>query len=105
MRTIEEGREVVFDVAPGQVLFLAPYTWICPVPRVAYRSFSVIFRHDSTRLTVHERRAAAADGTVPSRYLAQWRTQETLGPKGDHLLQLLREPPAAVNGRRKKKAS
>jgi AraC-like DNA-binding protein len=98
--TIEDGREVGFDVAPGQALFLAPYTWICPVPRVAYRSFSVIFRPDSTRLTVHERRAAAADGTVPSRYLAQWRTQETLGTKGEHLLQLLREPPARRLGER-----
>ncbi|MBI4626846.1 MAG: helix-turn-helix transcriptional regulator [Verrucomicrobia bacterium] len=98
--TIEDGREVVFDVAPGQVLFLAPFTWICPVPRVAYRSFSVIFRPDSTRLTVHARRAAAADGTVPSRYLAQWRTQETLGAKGERLLQLLRDPPAARLGAR-----
>lgn len=98
--TLEQGREVLFELAPGQVLFLAPYTWICPVPRMAYRSLGVIFRHDSTRLTVHARRAAAADGTVPSRYLAQWRTQETLGAKGDHLLQLLREPPAARLGAR-----
>ncbi|MSU65932.1 MAG: AraC family transcriptional regulator [Opitutus sp.] len=98
--TMEEGREVVFDLLPGQVLFLAPFTWICPVPRMAYRSLGVIFRRDSTRLTVHARRAASADGTVPSRYLAQWRTQETLGPKGEHLLQLLREPPAARLGER-----
>lgn len=98
--TIENDREVVFDVAAGQVLFLAPYTWICPVPRVAYRSLGIIFRNDSTRLTVHARRAAAADGTVPSRYLAQWRTQETLGAKGEHLLELLSEPPAGRLGER-----
>ncbi|MSU48283.1 MAG: AraC family transcriptional regulator [Opitutus sp.] len=98
--TMEDGQEVVFDLAPGQVLFLAPYTWICPVPRVAYRSLGVIFRPDSTRLTVHARSAVASDGTVPSRYIAQWRTQETLGPKGDHLLQLLREPPAVRLGGR-----
>ena len=96
--TIENDNEVLLDVAPGQVLFLAPYTWICPVPRVAYRSLGVIFRSDSTRLTIHARGAPAADGTIPSRYVAQWRTLETLGAKGEHLLRLLREPPAARLG-------
>jgi AraC-like DNA-binding protein len=92
--TIENGKEVMFDLAPGQVLFLAPYTWICPVPRMAYRSLGVVFRSDSTRLTIHARRGMKSDGTIPSRYVAEWRTQETLGVKGDHLLQLLRESPA-----------
>lgn len=98
--TIEKDKEVIFDVAPGQILFLAPYTWICPVPRVAYRSLGVILRADSTRLTIHARRAMAADGTIPSRYLAEWRTQETLGSAGDHLLELLRQPPAERLGER-----
>lgn len=98
--TMEEGREVVFDLAPGQVLFLAPYTWICPVPRGAYQSLGVVFRPDSTRLTIHARRGVASDGTIPSRYLAQWRTLETLGAKGDHLLQLLREPATERLGAR-----
>ncbi len=98
--TMENDQEVSFDVGPGQVLFLAPYTWICPVPRASYRSLGVVFRPDSTRLTIHARRAMTADGTIPSRYLAQWRTLETLGAKGDHLLQLLREPPAARLGGR-----
>ncbi len=98
--TIEKDREIVFDLAPGQVLFLAPCTWICPVPHAAYRSLGVIFRPDSTRLTIHARRAMAADGRIQSRYLAQWRTQETLGPKGDHLLQLLRGARAERLGER-----
>ncbi len=98
--TIENDQEVLIDLAPGQVLFLAPYTWICPVPRVAYRSLGVVFRPDSTRLTIHARSAMAADGTIESRYLAQWRTLETLGAKGEHLLQLLREPPAEPLGER-----
>lgn len=98
--TIEDGREVMLDLAAGQVLFLAPCTWICPVPRTAYRSLGVVFRPDSTRLTIHARRAVAPDGTIPSRYLAQWRTLETLGVKGEHLLQLLREAPAARLGDR-----
>jgi hypothetical protein len=42
--TIEDGKESMFDVAAGQVLFLAPCTWICPVPRMAYRSLGVIMR-------------------------------------------------------------
>lgn len=98
--TLEQDREVSIDLAPGQVLFLAPYTWICPVPRAAYRSLGVVFRPDSTRLTIHARRAVTASGAIPSRYLAQWRTLETLGPKGDHLLALLREPPAPGLGER-----
>jgi AraC-like DNA-binding protein len=98
--TIEDEREAVFDLLPGQVLFLAPYTWICPVPRTAYQSLGVVFRPDSTRLTIHARRGMAADGSIPSRYVAQWRTLETLGPKGDHLLHLLRLSPAERLGER-----
>lgn len=97
---MEQEREITFDLLPGQVLFLAPYTWICPVPRVAYRSLGIVFRPDSTRLTIHARRAMTAAGAIPGRYLAQWRTQETLGAKGEHLLALLREPPAARLGER-----
>jgi AraC-like DNA-binding protein len=98
--TIENGQELVFDVAAGQVLFLAPCTWICPVPRTPYQSLGVVFRPDSTRVTLHARRAMTADGAIPSRYLAEWRTQETLGAKGEHLLHLLREAPAARLGER-----
>lgn len=97
---IEQDKEVVFDLAPGQVMFLSPHTWICPVPRSPYRSLGVIFRPDSTRLTIHARRGMKADGTIPGRYLAQWRTLETLGAKGDHLLQLLREEPTQRLGER-----
>lgn len=97
---MEQGREITFDLLPGQVLFLAPYTWICPVPRAAYRSLGVVLRPDSTRLTIHARRAMTTDGAVPGRYLAQWRTHETLGTKGEHLLELLREPPAERLGER-----
>lgn len=92
--TIENDKEVLLHVVPGQMLFLAPYTWICPVPREAYRSLGVIFRPDSTRLMIHARRAMAADGTISCRYVAQWRTAETLGSKGEHLLGLFREEPA-----------
>ena len=98
--TMENDAEVLLELAPGQVMFLAPYTWICPLPRIAYRSLGVVFRPDSTRLTIHARKGMAPDGTIPSRYLAQWRTLETLGAKGDHLLQLLREPPAEPLGDR-----
>jgi AraC-like DNA-binding protein len=98
--TIEKDAELLIELAPGQVMFLAPYTWICPVPRSPYRSLGVVFRADSSRLTIHARKGVAADGTIPSQYIAQWRTLETLGAKGDHLLQLLREPPAAPLGER-----
>ncbi len=97
---LEQGREITFDLAAGQVLFLAPYTWICPVPRAAYRSLGVVFRPDSTRLTIHARRAMTAGGAIPGRYVAQWRTQETLGARGEHLFELLREPPAERLGER-----
>ncbi len=96
--TVENGHEVVFDLAAGQVLFLAPYTWICPVPRTPYRSLGVVLRADSTRLTVHSRRGIARDGTIACRYHAQWGTLETLGAKGEHLLQLLRAEPTVRLG-------
>jgi len=98
--TIENDREVLLDLAPGQVMFLAPYTWICPLPRSPYRSLGVVLRPNSTRLTIHARNAMAADGTISSSYIAQWRTLETLGAKGDHLLQWLREPPTERLGER-----
>ncbi len=98
--TIENDQELVFDVAAGQVLFLGPRTWICPVPRTPYQSLGVVFRPDSTRVTIHGRRALTPEGIIPSQYLAEWRTQETLGPKGDHLLALLREAPAERLGQR-----
>jgi len=98
--TIEDEREVLFDIGPGQVLFLAPYTWICPVPRSAYRSMGVILRSDSTRVTLHERERMGKNGSIPSRYLSQWRAQETLGEKGHHLIELLRQPPSERLGNR-----
>lgn len=98
--TIEDDRELVFDISAGQALFLAPRTWICPVPRTPYQSLGVVFRPDSTRVTIHARRPMTKEGVIPSRYLAEWRTLETLGAKGEHLLQLLREPPAEKLGPR-----
>ena len=98
--TVEDGREVLFDVVPGQVLFLAPCTWICPVPRERYRSLGVILRPDSTRVTLHERESLQRNRTVASRYLAQWRAEQTLGTKGTHLLPLLADAPAARLGER-----
>lgn len=98
--TMQQGKEVLFDLAPGQVLFLAPYTWICPVPRAPYRSLGVVLRNDSTRLTIHARGAITPEGTIASRYLAQWRTLDTLGSKGDHLLHLLRDPSPGRLGER-----
>lgn len=98
--TMQQDKEILFDLAPGQVLFLAPYTWICPVPRAPYRSLGVVLRSDSTRLTIHARGGITPEGTIPSRYLAQWRTLETLGAKGEHLLQLLREPLPGKLGER-----
>jgi AraC-like DNA-binding protein len=98
--TDEHDREVVFDLEAGQVMFLAPFTWICPVPRTPYRSLGVVLRPDSTRLTIYSRQGIARDGTVSGRYLAQWRTLETLGAKGEHLLELLRAAPNPRLGER-----
>lgn len=98
--TVEKDRELVFELAPGQVMFLAPYTWICPVPRTPYRSLGVVLRPDSTRLTIYRRQGMARDGTIAGGYLAQWHTLETLGAKGEHFLQLLRGEPGARLGER-----
>lgn len=95
---IEQGREQVVDAEPGSILFLAPCTWICPIPLEPYRSLGVVFRPDSTRLTIHERRAMAGDGSIACNYVAQWRTAETLGAKGGCLLQLFREDAPARLG-------
>lgn len=86
---IENDQEMIFDLVPGQALFLAPCTWSCPIPWTGYRSLAITFRQDFTRVTIHSRRAIRKDGKIPWRYLAEWQTAETLGPRGDHLLGLL----------------
>lgn len=98
--TVVEGVETRSDLVPGQLLFLSPYTWIAPVPRVAYRSLGVTFRNDSTRLIITTRRPMRADGIVVDRHLAQWQTLETLGATGEHLLALLRGPAPRRLGER-----
>jgi AraC-like DNA-binding protein len=90
--TVVDDAESRFDLVPGQLLFLAPYTWISPVPRESYRSLGITFRQDSTRLIITTRRPMRADGVVVDRHLAQWRTLETLGATGEHLLALMRGP-------------
>ena len=92
---IENGQEMIFDIAPGQALFLAPCTWSCPVPWMSYRSLAITLRQDFTRVTIHSRRAVRKDGKIPWRYLAEWQTAETLGTRGEHLLGLFtdRSPP------------
>lgn len=97
---IENGREIIFDISPGQTLFLAPCTWSCPVPWMSYRSLAITFRQDFTRVTIHSRRAVRADGKIPWRYLAEWQTGETLGARGDHLLGLLSDATAPRIGER-----
>ncbi len=97
---VVDQKETRFDVGPGQILFLAQYTWISPVPREPYRSLGMTFRADSTRLIITVRPAMAADGTVTDRRVAHWSTRETLGPKGDQLLQLLRSEPSRRLGER-----
>lgn len=86
---VQEGEER-FDVVPGQMLFLAPHIWLAPVPRQAYKSLGITFREDATRLIVTARKAMTRGGRVVDRYVAQWRTLETLGAKGHALIQLLR---------------
>jgi AraC-like DNA-binding protein len=98
--TIEHGHEMMFDLAPGQVLFLAPCTWSCPLPEMAYRSLAITLRADSTRVTIHSRQAMRKDGTIPWRYMAEWQTASALGARGDHLLQLLADPTTARSGER-----
>ncbi|MBP8255824.1 MAG: helix-turn-helix transcriptional regulator [Opitutaceae bacterium] len=85
-----QAREERFEVAPGQILFLAPQTWLSPVPRQPYKSLGITLRNDSTRLIITKRKAMHKDSTVVDRYVAQWRTLETLGEKGEALVSLLR---------------
>lgn len=98
--TVKDGREEVFDLAAGQVMFLAPCTWICPVPRVAYVSLGAVLRPDSTRLTLYARKRMGRDGAVAGGYQAQWHTMATLGPRGEHLQRLLGSAPVPRLGDR-----
>lgn len=93
--TIEHGHEMMFDLAPGQALYLAPCTWSCPLPQMAYRSLAITLRPDSTRVTIHSRQAMRKNGTIPWRYLAEWQTSSSLGARGEQLLKLLADstPP------------
>ncbi|MDR0902906.1 MAG: AraC family transcriptional regulator [Opitutaceae bacterium] len=98
--TIEHGHEMMFDLAPGQVLYLAPCTWSCPLPRMPYRSLAITFRSDSTRVTIHSRQALPKNGTIPWRYLAEWQTSASLGARGEHLLRLFEDStPPRLGGR------
>lgn len=89
---VENDQQMIFDIVPGQALFLAPCTWSCPVPWMSYRSLAITFRQDFTRLTIHSRRAVRRDGKIPWRYLSEWQTGESLGLRGEHLLALLGDP-------------
>ena len=93
--TMERGREQVFDLEPGQALYLAPCTWSCPVPQMAYRSLALTLRPNGVRATIHARGKVRRDGAIPWRYLAQWQTNVSLGARGEHLLKLFEEgePP------------
>lgn len=91
--TVQEHEERL-DLNPGQILFLAPNTWLAPVPRQPYKSLGITLRSDSTRLIITKRKAMSKDGTVVDRYVAQWRTLETLGEKGEALVSLLRGRPS-----------
>ena len=96
--TIEHGHEMMFDLAPGQMLYLAPCTWSCPLPQMTYRSIAITFRADSTRVTIHSRQALRKNGTIPWRYLAEWQTADALGERGGHLLKLLEDPTPSRMG-------
>ncbi|HEX2861465.1 MAG TPA: AraC family transcriptional regulator, partial [Lacunisphaera sp.] len=91
---------MMFDLAPGQVLFLAPYTWSCPLPEMTYRSLAITLRPEATRVTIHERKAMRKNGTIPWRYLAEWQTSASLGERGEHLLKLLADSAPPRLGRR-----
>jgi AraC-like DNA-binding protein len=98
--TIENSQEMIFDLVPGQVLYLAPCTWSCPLPQMAYRSLAVTLRPDLTRVTIHSRGAMRKNGTIPWRYLAEWQTASSLGKRGEHLLELLADPTPPRLGER-----
>ncbi len=98
--TIEHGHELMFDLAPGQVLYLAPCTWSCPLPQMTYRSLAITLRSDSTRVTIHSRQAMRKNGMIPWRYLAEWQTSTSVGARGEHLLTLLADStPPRLGGR------
>lgn len=98
--TIEHGHEMMFDLAPGQALYLAPCTWSCPLPQMPYRSLAITLRPDSTRVTIHSRQAMRKNGTIPWRYLAEWQTSASLGARGDNLLKLLADSTPSRLGSR-----
>ena len=78
--TVEEGREVVFDLAAARSSFLAPCTWICPVPRTPYRRwwFAAGFHAaDDLCLTRH-----GQDGTIAGG-ISRSGGPETLGARAN----------------------
>jgi len=96
---VEHGHEMMFDLSPGQVLYLAPCTWSCPLPQVPYKSLAITLRPDFTRVTIHSRQAVRRNGVVPWRYLAEWQTSASLGSRGEHLLKLLDDSAPSRLGR------
>ena len=96
---VEHGHEMMFDLSPGQVLYLAPCTWSCPLPQVPYKSLAITMRPDFTRVTIHSRQAVRKNGVVPWRYLAEWQTSASLGSRGEHLLKLLDDSAPSRLGR------
>lgn len=90
--SVEKGRERIFDVQAGQLLYLAGCTWICPIPKKSYQSLGIVMHDKATRFAIHARELASRRKAITSRYIAEWRTNETIGESGLHLQALLKAP-------------
>jgi hypothetical protein len=82
--TMENNREVLFELEAGQVLSRSLHLDLPgaahALPLTRRRAAAGIDAADHPRP-----RGMARDGTISGRYLAQWHTLETLGSKGEHL--------------------
>lgn len=87
--TVEDGSETIFELKRGDSLFLAPFTWICPIPDRTYRSLGIIYGSESLYLSITQR--TVRQGQV----ILDYKSKATIPCRrrlcDDHLLQLLRE--------------
>jgi AraC-like DNA-binding protein len=87
--TVEDGRDTIYEMNRGDSLFLAPNTWICPIPEQSYSS--VAFRCGNNFLKLAITRRTLKRNELKLEYLAELTLVQPRRLADDFVLQLLQE--------------
>ena len=96
--TVENGRDTIFELHRGDCLFMAPNTWICPIPEQSYRSLAFLCGNDFLKLAITRRTLKRNE--LKLEYLAALTLEQPRRPADDFVLQLLNESDTGSMGER-----